>query len=184
MCPIGPAIISRAGGSVLTAARLSRTVLDGRIGKSPLHLAAANGQIVGDRFGLNQFDMRIGKSQSPISVAAAHLLGRFSGNVMEGTFSGGRSTIGDVKLLISDAAGRWRFANSRLSLNGALNLSRAQPAALLQPAQQRLQLLVGRRQHPRWRHARPSGHGHSRHRRDGPPHTVDGEWSGFARRPD
>ena len=123
MCPIGPAIISRAGGSVLTAARLSRTVLDGRIGKSPLHLAAANGQIVGDRFGLNQFDMRIGKSQSPISVAAAHLLGRFSGNVMEGTFSGGRSTIGDVKLLISDAAGRWRFANSRLSLNGALNLS-------------------------------------------------------------
>ena len=124
VCPIGPAIISKSpGGSVLTAARLSRTVLDGRIGRSPLHLAAANGQIVGDRFGLNQFDMRIGKSQSPISVAAAHLLGRFSGNVMEGTFSGGRSTIGDVKLLISDAAGRWRFANSRLSLNGALNLS-------------------------------------------------------------
>ena len=124
ICPIGPAIVSKSpGGPLTTAARIDRPVLNGRIGSSPLHLTAASGQVIGDRFGFNRLDMRLGKPQSPISVAATSLLGRFAGDGMGGTFSGGRSTIGDIKLLIDDAAGRWHFANGRLSLNGGLDLS-------------------------------------------------------------
>jgi translocation and assembly module TamB len=124
VCPIGPAMISKQpAGAVMASARFSQPVLNGRIGSSPLHLAASNGQILGRQFALNAFDMRLGKAQAPTIVAASRLLGSFSGNGFSGTFSGGRSTIGDVKLLVSNADGRWRYENSRLSLNGGLNLS-------------------------------------------------------------
>jgi hypothetical protein len=130
VCPIGPAMISKQpGGSVMTSARVNGPVLNGRIGKSPLHLAASSGQIVGKQFGFNALAMRLGKTEAPTVVNATRLLGSFSGTGMAGTFSGGRTTIGDIKLLLSDANGRWRFDNSRLSLNGALNLSdRNEPA--------------------------------------------------------
>jgi len=130
VCPIGPAIVSKSPtGPLQYGARVTRPVLNGRIGSSPLHLQAAGGQIVGQQFTFNDLDMRLGKPQAPTSIAAARLMGRFAGKGMAGTFSGGRSIIGDIKLLVSDAAGRWRYDNSRLSLNGSLNLSdrNAQP---------------------------------------------------------
>jgi hypothetical protein len=124
VCPIGPAMITkRPGGPVLANARFNRPVLNGRLGSSPLHLQAAGGQVIGKQFSINDFDMRLGKAEAPTTVAAARLLGSFSGGGMTGTFSGGRSTIGGIKLLVNDAAGRWRYDNNRLSLNGSLNLS-------------------------------------------------------------
>jgi translocation and assembly module TamB len=124
VCPIGSAMVSKAPvGSVFASARFSGPVLNGSLGNSPLHFQAAGGQVVGQAFTLNSLDMRLGRAQAPTSVAAARLLGRFTGNGLVGTFSGGRSTIGDVKLLVSDADGRWRYENSRLNLNGRLNVS-------------------------------------------------------------
>jgi hypothetical protein len=124
VCPIGPAIVSKSpGGAVVTAARINNPVLNGRIGKSPLHLAASNGQIFGGKFALNRFDMRLGKPQSPVVVAATQLQGSVLDKGMAGTFSGGRSTIGDIKLLVTNAGGRWRFVDNNLKLNGRLDLS-------------------------------------------------------------
>src|SRR5438067_2060850 len=54
VCPIGPALVSKTpNGPVLASARLPSPVLNGRLGSSPFHLQAANGQIVGQRFGFN-----------------------------------------------------------------------------------------------------------------------------------
>ena len=62
VCPIGQAIVSkRPGGPVLASARFSGPVLDGRLGSSPLHLAAAGGQIVGKQFSLNSLGLRLGR---------------------------------------------------------------------------------------------------------------------------
>ena len=124
VCPIGPAMVSKArGGSVTTAARINRPVLNGRIGSSPLHLVAANGQILNNRFGFNQLGMQLGKASSPIRFDAARLTGRLGGPDLRGDFAGAKATIGDVPLLLSDGSGTWMFRNKDLSVQSALTVS-------------------------------------------------------------
>ena len=128
VCPIGPAIISKsADGSVTTAARVNQPVLNGRIGSSPLHLAAASGQILGGRFGFNQLAMRLGKPTSPIVFDAARLSGNFAGSNLRGDFGGAKATIGNVPLLLSDGSGSWTFRNSNLAVESALTVSDRDP---------------------------------------------------------
>jgi translocation and assembly module TamB len=128
VCPMGPAIVSKsAGGPVMTAARFNNPVLNGRIGSSPLHLAATSGQIVGSRFGFNQMGLRLGKAASPIVFDAARLGGSFSGSTLRGDFGGAKATIGNVPLLLSDGAGTWTFRNSNLSVVSALTVSDRDP---------------------------------------------------------
>lgn len=124
VCPIGPAMISKQpGGGVITNARVNAPVLNGRIGSSPLHLAAAGGQLVGNRFGFNQVDMRLGKATSPVLFDAARLAGSFAGSDLRGNFGGAKATIGTVPLLLSDGSGTWMFRNRDLSVSSELTVS-------------------------------------------------------------
>jgi translocation and assembly module TamB len=124
VCPIGAAIISKqAGGAVRTAARINHPVLNGRIGSSPLHLTAAGGQLIGDRFGFNALSMRLGKPESPIVFDAARLNGSFAGANMRGSFGGAKATIGAVPLLLTEGSGSWVFRNKNLSVNSALTVT-------------------------------------------------------------
>ena len=128
VCPIGTAMVSKTpGGSVMTAARINGPVLNGRIGSSPLHLAASSGQLVNDRFGFDSLGLRLGKPASPIIFDAARLNGSFAGPNLRGDFNGAKATIGDVPLLLSDAAGTWLFRNSNLSVRSALTVSDRDP---------------------------------------------------------
>ena len=128
ICPIGSAIVSKnPGGGVLASARFSGPVLNGRLGTSPIHLAAAGGRIVGKQFGLDRLGMRLGKPAAPIVFDAAHLTGSFVGRGVNGAFSGGRSTIGNIPLLLSDASGKWLVHHGDLSVDGALMLSDRTP---------------------------------------------------------
>ena len=124
VCPIGQAIVSkRPGGPVLASARFRGPVLDGRLGSSPLHLAAAGGQIVGKQFSLNSLGLRLGRAESPILFDADRLTGTFVGAGISGRFSGAKSTIGNVPLLLSDASGSWLVHNGDLSVDRALTVS-------------------------------------------------------------
>ena len=124
VCPIGPAMISKQpGGALLTSARFDRPLLNGRIGSSPLHLAAVGGQLVGNRFGFSQVDMRLGKPASPVVFDAARLAGSFAGSDLRGNFAGAKATIGTVPLLLSDGTGTWIFRNRDLSVNSALTVA-------------------------------------------------------------
>jgi hypothetical protein len=128
ICPIGPAIVSKQpGGPVLASARFSGPVLDGRLGKSPLHLGAAGGQIVGKQFNMDRLAMRLGKSASPIQFEAAHLTGSFVGSGVSGAFAGGRSTIGNVPLLLSEASGKWLVHNGDLSIDANTQVTDRDP---------------------------------------------------------
>ena len=127
VCPIGPAIVAkRPGGPVLAGARFTGPVLDGRLGKSPLHVAAAGGQIVGQQFAFNRFGMRLGKPASPIAFDAERLTGTI-GKALSGGFTGATATIGAVPLLLSDATGKWLYRNSDLTVDSALTVSDRDP---------------------------------------------------------
>jgi hypothetical protein len=128
VCPVGPAmVLKRPGGSVIANARINGPVLNGRIGSSPMHLAAANGQITNKQFAFNSIGLRLGQSASPILFDAARLEGSFAGSSLRGTFGGAKATIGNVPLLLSDATGRWTYAGSKLSVDSALTVTDRSP---------------------------------------------------------
>jgi hypothetical protein len=117
ICPIGPAIVSKPpNGGVQTSGRLGATALSGRLGSSPLRLSTAGGEVIGQGFGFNALSMRLGREESPIALDAARLTGNFTG---VGQLSGARATIGTVPVLLSDAAGSWRFKGGTLALEGS-----------------------------------------------------------------
>jgi translocation and assembly module TamB len=117
ICPIGPAIVAKQpNGPLLASARFNGPALNGRLGTSPLHLAAAGGQVIGKQFDVNRLALRLGRAASPIALDAARLTGNFAGI---GKLSGARATIGTVPVLLSDAAGNWRFKGGTLSLSGS-----------------------------------------------------------------
>ena len=124
ICPIGPAMISkRPAGPVLASARFSGPDLNGRLGTSPLHLVASGGQIVGKQFAFNRPSMRLGRPASPILFDAARVTGALGGPNLSGDFTGAKSTIGNVPLLLSDAAGSWLLRNGDLSVDSKLTVT-------------------------------------------------------------
>ncbi|HWU92283.1 MAG TPA: YdbH domain-containing protein, partial [Sphingomicrobium sp.] len=128
VCPMGRPIISKAGtGPLLVAARVNSPVLDGRIGSSPLHVAAASGQFTSKQFGFDKLGMRLGRVTSPIVFDAARLSGSFLSNGVGGAFSGGSGTVGNVPLAMSDASGKWSFLKSDLTVDGSVLVSDRNP---------------------------------------------------------
>jgi len=124
VCPVGPAIVSKApGGSLLASARFNGPVLNGRLGSSPFHLAASGGQIVGKQFAMNALALRLGKTASPIAFDAARLNGTFGGKGISGAFNGGKATIGNVPLLLADASGKWLVYKGDITINGGAMVS-------------------------------------------------------------
>jgi hypothetical protein len=124
VCPIGPAMISQApGGSPRWGARLSQPMLAGRLGSSPLRLAASSGRIEGQRFDFNALALRLGRPTSPLIFDAQRLQGNFGGRGVTGTFSGGRSTIGNVPLAMSGIGGRWRVFKGDLTIDGSMDVA-------------------------------------------------------------
>ncbi|MGZ2412833.1 translocation and assembly module TamB [Sphingomonas sp. F9_3S_D5_B_2] len=128
VCPVGAAMISKTGsGPLLMGARMNSPVLNGRIGSSPLHVAAASGRIVGKQFNFDRMEMRLGRSASPIVFKAAHLSGSFLSSGFGGVFSGAGGTVGNVPLVMSDATGKWSFINSNLKVDGAMLVADRDP---------------------------------------------------------
>jgi translocation and assembly module TamB len=128
VCPIGPAIIyKQPGGALIASARVNRPVLDGRLGSTPLHLTAANGEITGKQFAFNGLGLRLGRAASPIIFDAARLRGSFAGSDLKGNFSGAKSTIGTVPILLSDASGTWLERRGDLTINGSSLVSDRAP---------------------------------------------------------
>ena len=128
VCPTGPAILYKhEGGPVIANARLNSPVLNGRLGESPFHLTASNGQVSDKKFFFNSLALRLGKPESPVVFDAARLNGTFAGSNLRGDYNGGKATIGTVPLLITDAAGKWQYRKDILSVDGALTLNDRDP---------------------------------------------------------
>ena len=133
VCPIGPAMVSKTpNGPVLASARLPSPVLNGRLGSSPFHLQAANGQIVGQRFGFNRLAMRLGQAASPVLFDAARLNGRM-GRDLSGDFTGATASIGKVPLQLSDGVGKWLYRNKDLVVDASRLVSDRDPNARFYP---------------------------------------------------
>lgn len=131
-CPDGPALLAfgpggMSGGAVVRAPRIA-----GRLGQSPLRLAADSVRLTLAQpgFDARAVDLSIGPEGAPVHLAAASLTGGMQANGMRaggfgGKLAGTSGRIGAVPLLASDAAGDWSFADGTLSVRGGLTLSDA-----------------------------------------------------------
>ncbi len=124
LCALGEAIVSqRPGGALQIGAGTQRLRLAGQLGSSPVQIAADRARLLSsDRFDASGLAMRLGDPKAPVLLAAKQLDGRFDARGIAGTFGGGGGTIGNIPLLMSDAAGRWTFAKA-LTVDGALTVS-------------------------------------------------------------
>ena len=119
LCPDGPALV--ANGRV--AGRIEAPRLAGTIGGSPVTLDAARARFAGSAFAIDDLAARLG----PTMLDIGRLTGA-AGQGLSGRFASARGRIGTVPLLVSDAAGPWRFRAGTLVASATATVSDTAPA--------------------------------------------------------
>jgi len=137
LCPDGgPALFALApGGRTTGGAMLRAPRLAGRLGGSPVTLAADS-----VRYGLaagaldaRNLAIRLGAPESQTRLDIAALGGTVKDGGIAGRFSGTGGQIGNVPLIVSEAAGDWSFAGGALALKGGLRVADSQAEPRFNP---------------------------------------------------
>jgi len=135
LCPLDGALLRGEGTRVTGGARLGPVRLAGRLGASPLELAAAAGgevRVAGGAFALTGVAARLGPAERRSRLDVGELTGRLAGGP-GGAFRGLGGQIGAVPLVLSDGAGDWRLEGGRLMLTGRLRVADAGAPARFEP---------------------------------------------------
>ncbi len=135
LCPEGSALARVADGKVAGGARVAAARLTGRLGATPLTLAAADARVrLADRgFALRQVEARLGPPARQTRLSLGALDGRIDAGGLTGRFAETGGQIGNVPLTLSGAAGDWRFAGGALALDGAMTVADTAAPAQFQP---------------------------------------------------
>ncbi|MBK5265217.1 MAG: YdbH domain-containing protein [Alphaproteobacteria bacterium] len=126
LCPIkGGAIMTAGPAGFALRATLAAPQLKGRIGDSPFAITASNIRFDAPKGGFSGSDLKIvlGAADAPTLLNLARLTGDFTAAGLAGRLEGGAGRIGNVPLLMSGAAGSWRFGNEALVIDGGLHVA-------------------------------------------------------------
>ncbi|MET0374909.1 MAG: hypothetical protein ABW128_11720, partial [Rhizorhabdus sp.] len=129
LCPIAGAMVTLADGRLAGGARLPAVRLAGRLGQTPLTVAASGAQLrLGDGgFVLDSVAARLGSPERITRIDLAQLTGRIAGGGVAGTFGGGAGQIANVPLLLGAAAGDWSLRGGALRLTATMTVDDAAP---------------------------------------------------------
>jgi hypothetical protein len=135
LCPTKGALVRVAGGRIGGGARIGAASVGGRLGATPVTLAwtGARVDLGARRFALSDVRSRLGSADRATRLDFAGFDGRVVGAGVAGRFGGGSGQIGAVPLLLSNAAGGWRFAGGVLAVDGAMQVADAAASARFQP---------------------------------------------------
>lgn len=135
LCPREGAMLRVANGRIGGGVGIGATRLQGRLGGTPVTLAAAGGRFgLGDMsFALDGVKTRLGSPDRVSVLDIRTLTGRVANGTVTGRFDRGEGQIGNVPLLIRDASGDWRLAGGVLSLNGDVGVRDAAPEPRFEP---------------------------------------------------
>ena len=120
VCPIDGALVRAAGGVVRGGAVVDAPRLTGRLGGTPLTLAASRAQVAlaNSGFAVSNLSARLGTADRITAIDIGALQGRAAGEGLAGGFGKLSGKIGGVPLLMDDAAGQWTFARGVLQATG------------------------------------------------------------------
>ena len=135
LCPLGSAMVRWNSQGLAGGVRTSNPSLKGRVGESPLILAADAAQIdlAVSRFAIVNAAARLGADQAT-RLDIGQLGGDFRAGV-GGAFEALGGHIGAVPLALSNGRGRWQVEGSNLSLRGAFVLSDTEAQPRFEPLQ-------------------------------------------------
>ena len=124
LCPVGPALVWQPpGGAVRAGAELRRPVFAGRLGQSPIRLAADRIRAGTEGFAASDLAVRLGPDSSVTRLAVASLDARFVDRGVSGNYSGLSGKIANVPLLLSEGGGRWQVVRGDVLLQGRLTVA-------------------------------------------------------------
>ena len=129
LCPTRGAIVAKRGSAPVQVGAVTRNLrLAGRLGRSPFALSAVQAVLdAADRFTARELAIRMGKSEAPVRITAARLNGNLGGGRVTGDFAGADAIVGRVPIKLSEAAGRWTFRGSSLSVDAAATVTDMAP---------------------------------------------------------
>lgn len=135
LCPLSGAMVTLADGQVTGGVRLPAVQLAGRLGQTPLTVAASGAQLrLADRgFLIDGVATRLGSPERVTRIDLGQLTGRVEGSAVAGTFADGTGQIANVPLLLGAAVGDWSLRGGALHLTGAMTVSDAAPAPRFNP---------------------------------------------------
>ncbi|WP_298090688.1 YdbH domain-containing protein, partial [uncultured Sphingomonas sp.] len=127
LCPVDGAVVRIDGGQVRGGAQVAAARLAGRLGGTPVTLAADDATLrLSDRgFVLSDVAARLGSAERVTRLDVGRLEGRIDGGAVSGFFAGAGGQIANVPLLLNGARGTWRLAGGALTLNGTLDVDDA-----------------------------------------------------------
>lgn len=122
LCPLDGGLVRLDRGTLRGGGTIGPVRLGGTLGSSPIDLTTRRAEWrLGDRrFSLAGIGVRLGTTERLTRLDVATLGGSFGSDGLAGRFAGAGGQIGNVPLLLSGADGSWRFAASKLTLDGAL----------------------------------------------------------------
>lgn len=133
ICPTGPGLFHAGGGRSGYGARVTAPRLAGTLGSSPLTLAADTLTARADGINAIGLKARLGPADRQTALDFSTIEGTFGAHGLAGDFAGGAGHVGNVPLLLSEAAGRWSFAKAALDVTGDLMVSDAAPEPRFRP---------------------------------------------------
>lgn len=127
LCPTGRALLWSDGGAIQGDAEIRALRLAGRLGQSPITLAADRVRVglADSGFTSSNLAIRLGSSGYVSRLDLASLSGTFSSRGVAGNFTGGSGQIGNVPLLLGEARGTWSVLGDDVLVNGAMTVSDA-----------------------------------------------------------
>jgi translocation and assembly module TamB len=135
LCPdAGHPMLTVINGATRFATNIANFAAHGRLGSSPITARSANIRFtLSDGFNARDVKVELGQPEARTDFAVATLTGQFGQEAISGTLAGGSGKIGNVPLLIDEAAGNWRYLNSVLTLDSSLRVLDAEQVDRFQP---------------------------------------------------
>lgn len=135
LCPdAGRPMLTVADGRTRFATNVANFAARGRLGGSPISATSANVRFtLSDGFVARNVSVDLGEASARSEFEVAMLAGTFGPEAISGTLSGGSGKIGNVPLLIDEAAGNWRYLNNVLTFDSSLRVLDAEQVDRFQP---------------------------------------------------
>ncbi|WP_380781855.1 YdbH domain-containing protein [Sphingomonas sp. R86520] len=144
LCPVDGALVRVEGARIGGGATIAAAMLKGRLGTTPISLAAAGSTLrLAERgFAIDGVQTRIGAPERVTRLDFGTVTGRMTGQGVAGAFTGGSGQIANVPLLLGNAAGDWTLVGGALNLTGTMDVSDAAPSPRFKPLAARAMTLA------------------------------------------
>ena len=132
LCPTGRALLWQENDRLRGGAELRAPRFAGRLGESPIGLAASRLRVGLEGFAASDLAVRLGPADAVNRIDIGNLSGRFGGGGVAGSYAGLSGDLAAVPLLVREGAGDWRFAGGALAMEGRVEVAdKMQPARFM-----------------------------------------------------